>query len=128
MPIIKSAKKRVRVAKKAAVRNSKTKRTLRTSLKSFQTAITGGKGIDTAQAEAQAAIDTAVKKGVIHKNKAARQKKALAAKAKAAGAKPAAKKTNKPANKTAAKTPVKKAAPKKPAAKKAPAKKPAAKK
>ena len=35
MPIIKSAKKRVRVARKAAVRNSKTKRSLREAWKAF---------------------------------------------------------------------------------------------
>ena len=35
MPIIKSAKKRVRTANKAAVRNAKTKRTLKTALKAF---------------------------------------------------------------------------------------------
>ena len=118
MPIIKSAKKRVRVANKAAIRNSKTKRSLKTALKSFQAAVTGGKDVSKAQADAQAALDTAVKKGVIHKNKAARQKKALAAKAKAAGAKPAKAAAKKTTAKPAAK----------PAAKKAPAKKPAAKK
>lgn len=124
MPIIKSAKKRVRVANKAAIRNSKTKRSLKTALKSFQAAVTGGKDVSKAQADAQAALDTAVKKGVIHKNKAARQKKALAAKAKAAGAKPA----KKPAAKKATTKPAVKPADKKAPAKKAPAKKPAAKK
>lgn len=105
MPIIKSAKKRVRTAKKASVRNSKTKRSLRDALKAFT-----AKTSSDSQSKAQSAIDTAVKKGVIHKNKAARQKKRLAAQAKAA------------------KTGVKKAAPKKvtakkPVAKKAPVKK-----
>lgn len=96
MPIIKSAKKRVKVAKKAAVRNSKTKRSLKSALKIFH------KSTDAASHnKAQSALDQAVKKGVIHKNKAARQKRKLAAAAKAAG---------KPATK-------------KPAAKKAPAKK-----
>ncbi len=102
MPIIKSAKKRVKVASKAAARNSKTKRTLRGAIKAFKANITG-KGVS----EAQSAIDIAVKKGVISKNKAARKKKQLAAAAKAAGVKAASTKT---------------------AAKKAPAKKPAAKK
>lgn len=111
MPIIKSAKKRVRVARKAAVRNRKTKRGLRAALKIFA-AKPSAKG----QSEAQSAIDKAAKKGVIHKNKAARLKKRAAAKAKASGVKPA-------------KAAAKKAAPaKKTAAKKAPAKKPAAKK
>jgi small subunit ribosomal protein S20 len=127
MPIIKSAKKRVRVANKAAIRNSKTKRTMRSALKSFQAAITDGKGVEKAQAEAQSAIDVAVKKGLVHKNKAARQKQALAEKAKAAGAKPT-KVVKKAAAKPAAKPATKKAATKKPVAKKAPAKKPAAKK
>ena len=121
MPIIKSAKKRVKVAKKATVRNSKTKRSLKTALKAFG-AKTDGKNHSTAQSN----VDKAVKKGLIHKNKAARIKKQLAAKAKAAGAKPAAATVKKAAAKPAA---TKKAAPaKKSAAKKAPAKKPAAKK
>lgn len=107
MPIIKSAKKRVKVANKAAVRNSKTKRSLKTALKAFVK-----KSDAKTHSAAQSHVDKAAKKGVIHKNKAARMKKQLAAKAKASGSKPA----------------VKKAAPKKPAVKKAPAKKPAAKK
>ena len=107
MPIIKSAKKRVRVASKAAIRNSKTKRSLRTAIKAFHANITA-KNADSAQS----ALDIAVKKGVIHKNKAARKKKQLAAKAKQAKA-----------------TPEKKAVAKKaPAAKKTVTKKPAAKK
>lgn len=117
MPIIKSAKKRVRVARKAAIRNSKVKRSLRTSLKAFA----AGHKSDDAR-KAQSDLDRAVKKGIIHKNKAARKKKQLAAQAKAAGVKPtAAKKAVKPA--------VKKAAPaKKTVAKKTTTKKPAAKK
>jgi small subunit ribosomal protein S20 len=106
MPIIKSAKKRVRIAKKATVRNSKTKRTLKTALKAFQTAVGGSKDTSKSHSQAQSAIDTAVKKGVMHKNKAARKKKQLAAQAKASGAvKPAAKKTavKKPAAKKTAK-------------------------
>ncbi len=117
MPIIKSAKKRVRVAAKAAVRNSKTKRTLRSALKFFTR-----KASASSHSKAQSALDTAVKKGVMHKNKASRLKKQLAAKSKSAGSKPEA------AKKVAAKPAAKKAAPKKVAAKKAPAKKPAAKK
>ncbi len=118
MPIIKSAKKRVRVARKAAVRNSKTKRTLRSALKFF-----GRKASAGSHSKAQSAVDTAVKKGVIHKNKAARMKKRMAVKAKASGVKPAAAKrvAVKPAVKKAA--PVKKAATKKPAAKKSASKK-----
>lgn len=116
MPIIKSAKKRVRVAHKAAVRNSKTKRVLKSALKVF-----GRRPSATAHSAAQSSLDKAVKKGVMHKNKAARVKKQLSAQAKAAGAKPAASK------KAAAKPAAKKAAPKA-AVKKTVAKKPAAKK
>jgi len=122
MPIIKSAKKRVKVARKATVRNVKTKRTLKTALKSFHAAVTGGKkDVKKAQSKAQSALDQAAKKKVMHKNKVARKQKQLAAKAKAAAG---LKKTATPK-----KTVAKKAAPaKKAVAKKAPAKKPAAKK
>ena len=103
MPIIKSAKKRVRVASKAAIRNSKTKRSLRTAIKAFHANITA-KNADSAQS----ALDIAVKKGVIHKNKAARKKKQLAAKAKQAKTTPEKKAAVKkaPAKKTATKKPV----------------------
>jgi small subunit ribosomal protein S20 len=123
MPIIKSAKKRVRVAKKAAVRNSKTKRSLKGALKAFHRTVIGSdkKKTASAQSSAQSALDKAAKKNVIHKNKAARQKRQLAAKAKAAAG---VEKKAAPAKKAAA--PKKAAA--KPAAKKAVAKKPAAKK
>lgn len=86
MPIIKSAKKRVRTAEKAAIRNSKTKRSLKSALKIFHKTV-GGDKKKTAEgmSKAQSELDKAVKKGVIHKNKAARQKRKLAAKAKAAG-------------------------------------------
>ena len=129
MPIIKSAKKRVRVAKKAAVRNSKTKRSLKSALKSFHRAVSGSDNKKTAasHSQAQSAIDKATKKGVIHKNKAARQKRQLAAKAKAAAG---AEKKATPAKKAAApkKVAAKKVVAKKPAAKKPAAKKPSAKK
>jgi small subunit ribosomal protein S20 len=82
MPIIKSAKKRVKVAKKAAVRNSKTKRSLKSSLKLFGAAIS-----NKTLKEAQSSIDKAAKKNVIHKNKAARLKSRAAKKAKTAGIK-----------------------------------------
>lgn len=94
MPIIKSAKKRVRVARKATIRNAKTKRSLKAAIKAFAAALTGGKQASEAHAKAQSEIDKAAKKGVMHKNKAARKKAQLARKAKAAAAeKPAAKKT-----------------------------------
>ncbi len=124
MPIIKSAKKRVRVARKATVRNAKTKRTLKTALKSFQTAVSGGKKAGEALAKTQSALGKAGKKRVMHKNKVARKQRQLAAAAKAASVKPVAK-----AKKTVTKTVAKKTTTaKKTVPKKAPAKKPAAKK
>jgi small subunit ribosomal protein S20 len=130
MPIIKSAKKRVKTANKAAIRNSKTKRTLRTAIKSFRAGVSTKKVTAESHAEAQSALDIAVKKGIIHKNKAARQKAQLAKAAKAAGGtKPGVGVKKAAAPKVAAKAPVAKKTPaKKPAAAKAPAKKPAAKK
>ena len=115
MPIIKSAKKRVKTTKKATVRNAKTKRSLRSALKSFVK-----KPSASAKSKAESNLDKAAKKGLVHKNKVARKKKQLAKAAKAAGVKHTA---------TAKKAAPKKTAAKKPAAKKAPAKKkPAAKK
>ena len=115
MPIIKSAKKRVRTARKAAVRNSKTKRGLREALKIFH-----GAPSSKSHSSAQSKLDIAVKKGVIHKNKAARLKKQAAAKAKAAGVKPAkaAAKKAAPAAKKATAAAPKKTTAKKPAPKK----------
>lgn len=82
MPIIKSAKKRVKTARKAAVRNSRVKRSLRGALKAF-----GKSPSSKTLTAAQSQLDKAAKKGVIHKNKAARLKRQAAAKAKTAGAK-----------------------------------------
>jgi small subunit ribosomal protein S20 len=133
MPIIKSAKKRVRTAEKAAIRNSKTKRTLRGAVKAFQKALTGGdkKTVVENHGKAQSALDKAGKKNVMHKNKVARKKSQLSKAAKAAaGVEKTVVKKVAPKAKAAAKPAVAKKAPaKKPAvAKKAPAKKPAAKK
>lgn len=119
MPIIKSAKKRVKTSRKATIRNSKTKRSLKASIKAFV-----AKPTNTSHSEAQSNLDKAVKKGVIHKNKAARLKKQAAKRAKAAGVKPAkAVKKTAPAKTVAKKAPAKKSVAKKPATKKAPAKK-----
>lgn len=102
MPIIKSAKKRVRVSAKATVRNSKTKRSLKSALKAVAKAITGGgKDARKLESKAHSTLDKAAKKGVMHKNKVARKKSQLARAAKAAGstvkktAKKTAKKTTK---------------------------------
>ena len=109
MPIIKSARKRVKQTRKATVRNARTKRSLRSALKSFVKKPTAN-----SKSKAESNLDKAAKKGLVHKNKVARKKRQLAAAAKKAGVKPSAS-----AKKAAAKKP----AAKKPAAKKAPAKK-----
>jgi ribosomal protein S20 len=116
MPIIKSAKKRVRVAAKATKRNVRTKRSLKSALKAFGRSKSGSDA-----RKAQSALDIAAKKNLMHKNKAARKQRQLARAAKAAGVKPTAAK--KAAKAPAKKAPAKKPAAKKPAAKKAPAKK-----
>jgi small subunit ribosomal protein S20 len=124
MPIIKSAKKRVKIANKASVRNAKTKRTLRESLKAFAKALESGKSAEIAKTEREAmrAIDLAAKKAVLHKNKAARKKSQISAQAKAKGVKPvkaeAKKAAAKPKAAAKAKAPAKKTSAKKPVAKK----------
>ena len=96
MPIIKSARKRVRVAEKATIRNAKTKRQLKRSLKSFT-----AKASHESLKELQSSIDKATKKNVIHKNKANRLKKRAAKMAKEKNIKPvkAVAKKAAPANK-----------------------------
>src|SRR5437879_4049416 len=103
MPIIKSAKKRVKISAKARSRNLHTKRDVRDALKAFAKALQGGKAAEVAKAQAAAmsALDTAAKKAVIHKNKAARQKSRLSSQVKAAGIKP----SKVPAKKAPAKKP-----------------------
>ena len=106
MPIIKSAKKRVKVAAKARSRNLNTKRRVRETLKAFVAALEGGKPAEIAKAQRAAisALDIAVKKNIIHKNKAARFKSKLSKQLKEAKVKP----TAAPAKKTAVKkTPAK---------------------
>ncbi len=121
MPIIKSAKKRVRVQHKATVRNKKTKRSLKSAVKVFNASLSGDKKkAQTAHAAAMSEIDKALKKNIISKNKAARKKAQLAKAAKEAKTGIAAKSAAKsPATKAPAKkTPAKKPAAKKPTAKK----------
>lgn len=113
MPIIKSAIKRAKQTLKRRERNISIKKDIKTAVKAFS-AEPSAKTLAAAQSE----IDTAVKKGLIKKNTAARRKSALSKIAKKAGVTLEAA-TKKQAAKPAAK---------KTAAKKAPAKKPATKK
>ena len=113
MPIIKSAIKRAKQTLKRRERNISIKKDIKTAVKAFS-AEPSTKTLAAAQSE----IDTAVKKGLIKKNTAARRKSALSKIAKKAGV----------ALEAAKKPAAKPATAKKTAAKKAPAKKPAAKK
>ena len=113
MPIIKSAIKRAKQTLKRRERNISIKKDIKTAVKAFS-AEPSAKTLAAAQSE----IDTAVKKGLIKKNTAARRKSALSKIAKKAGV------TLEAAKKPAAKP----ATAKKAATKKSPAKKPAAKK
>lgn len=82
------AKKRARQAEKSRVRNAGQRSNLRTFVKKVLAAVKAG---DKAQAQAafniaQPILDSAVNKGIIHKNKAARGKSRLNAKIKALAA------------------------------------------
>lgn len=89
MPTIKSAKKRVKVSTKATIRNRKTKRSVKSSIKALHASLAGDKKhANELKSKAQSEIDTAVKKGVLHKNKANRKKSQLARLTKQANIKP----------------------------------------
>lgn len=79
MPIIKSAKKRVRITEKRTLINRSSKSALRTAIKRFEKAVAEG-DVNNAKVElvkAESTIDKSVKKGIIHKNNAARKKSRL---------------------------------------------------
>jgi small subunit ribosomal protein S20 len=79
------AKKRAKQAEKSRVRNAGQRSNLRTFIKKVLAAVKAGDK-EKAQAAfktAQPIIDSAVNKGLIHKNKAARGKSRLSAKVKA---------------------------------------------
>lgn len=72
MPIIKSAKKKMRQSKVRQIRNKKRKALLKEALKTFSQ-----KKTEDAQILAQSIIDKAVKWGIIKENRAARLKSKL---------------------------------------------------
>ena len=97
MPLIKSAKKRVKVAETKAAVNTLHKAGAKTAVRSANRAIsTSAVEAELMVRRAASRLDRAASKGAIHPNKAARLKSRLAAKLKQAGptaeAKPAAKK------------------------------------
>lgn len=80
MPNIKSAKKRVLVTEKKNSQNKMIKSAVKTAIKKYNAALAAG---DVAEAEkllpeTVSIIDSAVSKGIIHKNNAANKKSALA--------------------------------------------------
>lgn len=80
MPIIKSAKKRVRQAKKRRDRNFPIRTKMKTYMKKVLDAVKAGNKDEAEKAlkPAYKIIDTAAKKNIIHKNNAARKKSMLA--------------------------------------------------
>ena len=79
MPNIKSAKKRVLIAKVNNERNKADKSALKTTLKKFEAAVTEGnrEQADSAYKAAVKTVDQGVKKGILHKNNAARKKSSM---------------------------------------------------
>lgn len=82
MANIKSAKKRIKTNQKARARNRVLRTKLRTTVKNVELAIVSGNKDQAIEAlnVANKKIDSSVGKGIIHKNKAARDKSRLAKK------------------------------------------------
>ena len=80
------AKKRVKQAEKARARNASQRSTMRTAVKKVLRTLEGGdkSALQAVYVSASSALDRAARKGLIHKNKAARLKSRLSAKIKAA--------------------------------------------
>ena len=79
MPNIKSSSKRVLLSQKAAAKNRAAKSLIKTNLKKFEAAVSGGdrQAAEVAYTVAVKTVDRAATKGLIHKNKAARRKSSL---------------------------------------------------
>lgn len=87
MPNIASAKKRMRQEEKRRARNKSVKSTVRTYVTSARNAIAANPADPTTEEAIRAAIselDSAVSKGVLHRNNAARRKSRLMARLHAA--------------------------------------------
>ncbi|KAF1296901.1 30S ribosomal protein S20 [Enterococcus sp. JM4C] len=81
MPNIESAIKRVRTNETANAKNSSQSSSMRTAIKKFEEAVAAGaENVDALYKEASKAIDMAESKGLIHKNKANRDKSRLSKK------------------------------------------------
>ena len=79
MPNIKSAKKRVLLTKVQNEKNKAAKSVLKTDLKKFDAALAEGnrEQADSAYKAAVKTVDESVKKGILHKNNAARKKSSI---------------------------------------------------
>ena len=88
LPNIKSAKKRVLVARKKTLQNQIIKSNLKTTLKKFDAAVAEGNidAIHDAYRVTVKKLDQSVAKGILHKNTASRKKSQLANKVNAATA------------------------------------------
>ncbi|MGQ0538353.1 MAG: 30S ribosomal protein S20 [Gemmatimonadaceae bacterium] len=80
MPRLASGKKNMRKARAATVRNRAQRSALRSALKKAL----GPGADDVARRDAAALLDRAARKGLVHKNAAARQKSRIARRSKAA--------------------------------------------
>jgi len=111
----KSAQKAMRQAVTRAIRNKSARSAVRTYVKKATTAVVGGSVQDAAEVvrEAVQALDRAVRKGIVHRNEAARRKSRLMGRlhqlSLGPSEAPAAVKAAPKAVKTAAKTPAKRA-------------------
>lgn len=78
MPNIESAIKRVRTSEIANAKNSSQTSAMRTAIKKFEDAVeAGADNVDALYKDAIKAVDMAETKGLIHKNKAGRDKSRL---------------------------------------------------
>jgi small subunit ribosomal protein S20 len=79
MANIKSSEKRAQLSKKAAAKNKAGRTLMKTNIKKFDAAVSGGDrdAAESAYKVAVKTVDRAATKGLIHKNKAARRKSAL---------------------------------------------------
>ena len=79
MPNIKSAEKRVLIAKENNAKNKAAKSNLKTSIKKFDAAVSQGnrEAAESAYKVAVKTVDRAATKGLIHKNNAAHKKSHL---------------------------------------------------
>ncbi len=80
MAIIKSAQKRVGISRKKTLQNRILKSRLKTAIKKFEHTVATGEDENVVQklSATQKLIDQSAAKGIIHKNKAAREKSRLA--------------------------------------------------